>query len=289
MIRVQFGLKKKKIHRISISKMGTKKGSLLSIPVLLVIALMGFVYYTTVFVFLDQWLGLYSSPGIINALAFSFFALMGSISFFVAVLTDPGGVPSSFAPDSEDPQQNKDTQKRYCDKCCIYKPPRTHHCRVCKRCVLKMDHHCVWINNCVGYVNYKPFIIFVFHAAIGSIYSLVIFTSFIFLRDEDVGIKSPKLFYVICGSIIVVLSLSTTTLLGWHIYLLTRNMSTIEYRAAVRAMWLASKSGQKYRHHYDLGAYNNLTWILGPNVLKWSCPWALGHLKDGTQFPISNN
>lgn len=79
---------------------------MLSIPVILVVALMGFVYYATVFVFLDRWLGLDSSPGIINALAFSFFAVMGSVSFFVAVLTDPGGVPSSFAPDSEDPQKN---------------------------------------------------------------------------------------------------------------------------------------------------------------------------------------
>lgn len=23
-----------------------------------------------------------------------------------------------------------------------YKPPRTHHCRQCKTCILKMDHHC---------------------------------------------------------------------------------------------------------------------------------------------------
>lgn len=24
----------------------------------------------------------------------------------------------------------------------VYKPPRAHHCRKCKKCVLKMDHHC---------------------------------------------------------------------------------------------------------------------------------------------------
>lgn len=27
---------------------------------------------------------------------------------------------------------------RYCQKCGHYKPPRAHHCRACKRCVLKM-------------------------------------------------------------------------------------------------------------------------------------------------------
>ena len=27
---------------------------------------------------------------------------------------------------------------RYCQKCSHYKPPRAHHCRVCKRCVLRM-------------------------------------------------------------------------------------------------------------------------------------------------------
>lgn len=29
-----------------------------------------------------------------------------------------------------------------CKKCFLSKPPRTHHCNVCKSCQLKMDHHC---------------------------------------------------------------------------------------------------------------------------------------------------
>lgn len=29
-----------------------------------------------------------------------------------------------------------------CKKCISPKPPRTHHCSVCNRCILKMDHHC---------------------------------------------------------------------------------------------------------------------------------------------------
>lgn len=50
-----------------------------------------------------------------------------------------------------------------CANCKLIKPDRCHHCSVCRRCVLKMDHHCPWVNNCVGHHNYKsvmpPFVI----------------------------------------------------------------------------------------------------------------------------------
>lgn len=29
-----------------------------------------------------------------------------------------------------------------CKKCSKNKPPRTHHCSWCNRCILKFDHHC---------------------------------------------------------------------------------------------------------------------------------------------------
>lgn len=58
---------------------------------------------------------------------------------------------------------------RFCEKCQLIKPDRAHHCSVCGTCVLKMDHHCPWVNNCVGFHNYKFFILFL---AYGLLYCL---------------------------------------------------------------------------------------------------------------------
>lgn len=44
------------------------------------------------------------------------------------------------------------------------KPYRAHHCKVCDRCVLKMDHHCVFLAQCIGHFNYKYFCLFVIYA-----------------------------------------------------------------------------------------------------------------------------
>uniref|UniRef100_M1BNI1 Zinc finger family protein n=1 Tax=Solanum tuberosum TaxID=4113 RepID=M1BNI1_SOLTU len=116
--------------------MKATRGCRFSFHVTVVAAAIAYIYFSTVFVFIDQWLGLWSSPGMLNAVLFSVVALFCILSYALAIYTDPGRVPSSFVPDVEDPEntvqeiKRKGGDMRYCQKCSLYKPPRAHHCRV---------------------------------------------------------------------------------------------------------------------------------------------------------------
>ena len=61
-----------------------------------------------------------------------------------------------------------------CTRCEIYRPPRAHHCRICRRCIRRMDHHCPWINNCVGERNQKFFLQFLIYVGVLSTYAIVL-------------------------------------------------------------------------------------------------------------------
>eukprot|EP01062_Namystynia_karyoxenos_P004869 TRINITY_DN1171_c0_g1_i1.p1 TRINITY_DN1171_c0_g1~~TRINITY_DN1171_c0_g1_i1.p1 ORF type:complete len:425 (+),score=113.56 TRINITY_DN1171_c0_g1_i1:96-1277(+) len=84
-----------------------------------------------------------------------------------AVRTPPGHVPDPWRdlPGGTAPLIPHSQRRRWCPKCSQWKPPRTHHCSVCKVCVLKYDHHCPWIANCVGYYNHKQFMLLVTYAS----------------------------------------------------------------------------------------------------------------------------
>lgn len=47
-----------------------------------------------------------------------------------------------------------------CPRCEILKPQNSRHCYVCNKCVERFDHHCQWLNNCVGISNHGFFFTF---------------------------------------------------------------------------------------------------------------------------------
>ena len=52
----------------------------------------------------------------------------------------------------------KSNEELFCDKCDgIPVDGTTRHCKNCNFCVWKFDHHCYWLNKCIGGHNYSLF------------------------------------------------------------------------------------------------------------------------------------
>ncbi|CAM9483751.1 unnamed protein product [Heterosigma akashiwo] len=164
----------------------------------LTMGLIIYAQYTITAAILIPWFE-WSVTGLILFLAYNTLAVMAIISQNKAMLTDPGAVCKDAIPMDdeeeiiEEPACRREREsrnyRRWCRRCKNYKPPRAHHCSICMRCVIKMDHHCPWVNNCVGALNHKFFLQF-----ISYIFTLCLFTLIlIFLRfttcakSEDQG------------------------------------------------------------------------------------------------------
>ncbi|XP_075243123.1 palmitoyltransferase ZDHHC23-B-like [Convolutriloba macropyga] len=66
----------------------------------------------------------------------------------------------------------------YCTVCKMLVPPQSVHCRTCDRCVYELDHHCFWLDCCVGLQNKRWFMLLLVSLVGGNLFNayMVFFT-----------------------------------------------------------------------------------------------------------------
>ena len=83
------------------------------------------------------------------------------ISFFIINKSDPGFLEAKDNLTWLQMVENKIYINEYCPYCRVKKTNKVKHCHVCKKCISGFDHHCNWIDNCVGDKNKIKFVFFV--------------------------------------------------------------------------------------------------------------------------------
>ncbi|CAG9316367.1 unnamed protein product [Blepharisma stoltei] len=231
--------------------------SLLTLALILVADLI--VSYSLIFTWYPSKFGsLGLSPlGLFIFLLYQLSVSLSVISHFKCMFTDPGKTPKYPVP-GDIPLENV----KYCADCEQWKPPRTHHCRTCKICYHKMDHHCPWVNNCIAVNNQKYFILFLFYISFASLLTLIIIGMTIYeylCYEGSVRFDVMKCFFtVLVGFEAIIFLIFTGDFLREQLQLVLDNQTTVE----------------SYQDRYGIphSVIKCLSEVLGKNSWMWLLP-----------------
>lgn len=149
------------------------------------------------------------------------------------------------------------------------KPDRWHHCSIWNTWILMMDHHCPWLNNCIGFNNYKYFFNTIFYCSISSI---MVSCTYWEVWGHLIDDRETNIFVLYLCSVTYFLAfIFTIVLFGFtlfHIRLMLTNYTTLEYwekRRGSESTWSTSpyySSKWKYNISLKLGFDWFLFWLI---------------------------
>eukprot|EP00747_Dinoflagellata_sp_TGD_P219994 gnl/TRDRNA2_/TRDRNA2_92010_c0_seq1.p1 gnl/TRDRNA2_/TRDRNA2_92010_c0~~gnl/TRDRNA2_/TRDRNA2_92010_c0_seq1.p1 ORF type:complete len:376 (-),score=24.32 gnl/TRDRNA2_/TRDRNA2_92010_c0_seq1:121-1248(-) len=144
---------------------------------------------------------------------------------------------------------------RWCRTCQIVRPPRASHCADCDQCVLRWDHHCPFVNNCVAQRNYHFFVGFICSATcLGAIVLPCLFWWATASQPEEPrplhttsepsgeqpaepepsgpeGIT--KMVIVVLAAVVGLVAILLVGFLGYHLFLISTGRTTKEHRRQI--------------------------------------------------------
>lgn len=212
-------------------------------------------------------------PRYAHIAAISWFSFGIVFNFIMAAATHAGSIPSIYIDACQSYlAKNPTATLRHCDTCKIPRAPRSHHCAMCGECIIKSDHHCVWINGCTGYHNYRYFFGFLFWLLCGTIYSFSSCSYMLWFHDpvyhhayDKVAGETNQVFFIFV--LTVAIAITMLLFVGFGVYGMYYNLSALEFHISKEIA--ASNGPGSYRNPYDLGYMRNFVEALGPETTPW--------------------
>ncbi|NWT75931.1 ZDHC5 Palmitoyltransferase, partial [Prunella himalayana] len=219
---------------------------------------------TLFFAFTCPGLSLYVSPIIpaYNAVVFLFVLA----NFSMATFMDPGIFPRAEEDEDKEDDFRAPLYKtveikgiqvrmKWCATCRFYRPPRCSHCSVCDNCVevrscrglhqpprgreprqhpltephprQEFDHHCPWVNNCIGRRNYRYFFLFLLSLTTHIMGVFGFGLLYVLYQVEELsGVRMAVTMVVMCVAGLFFIPVAGLT--GFHVVLVARGRTTNE-------------------------------------------------------------
>ena len=110
----------------------------------------------------------------LNKILFFSIIILLFLSFILVQKSDPGIIKCTIDLSWLEMVENKYYINNYCPYCKCQKTIKVKHCHICKKCIDGFDHHCNWIDNCIGEKNIGRFIFFILIVITNLIFSYYI-------------------------------------------------------------------------------------------------------------------
>jgi len=129
---------------------------------------------------------------------------------------------------------NCDFEPRKCEDCLPdITRTRVKHCQTCGKCTEEFDHHCRYLNVCIGGRTYRPWFVFVMGLLFLMGTSALAASSALHAPEPyALWLLSPAVFYLLVflqALVAGMLTLFLMSLLGQHLYFVFEGMTTLEY------------------------------------------------------------